>query len=192
MMTAVAEGARIMADGRPIISHVVINCFDFAAMLTYYTGSLGFHLSDIGKIGVNDIAFLTFDPQAEHHQLALTGGRKGKSGEGALNHVCFRLATYPDLQARHRALVERGAVGIRLTHHGSWLSVYSQDPEDNRIEFRWDMPWYVGQPFGRPLDLGLSEEELRRATVEENRNNPRFQTIEAWRKKADAELAQRS
>jgi catechol 2,3-dioxygenase len=177
-----------MANGRPIISHVVIACFDFGAMLPYYTKTLGFHLSDIGKIGGNDIAFLTFDPQAEHHQLALTGGRKGQRGDGALNHVCFRLATYPDLQARHRALVERGAAGMRLTHHGSWLSVYSQDTEDNRVEFRWDMPWYVGQPFGRPLDLSMTEDEIKRATVEENRDNPRFQTIESWRAKAEAEL----
>jgi catechol 2,3-dioxygenase-like lactoylglutathione lyase family enzyme len=178
-----------MAQGRPVISHVVIGCFEFRRMLDYYTGILGFQLSDIGKIGDNDIAFLTFDPQAEHHQLALTGGRKGKVGEGALNHVCFRLAAYADLQARHRQLAARGAAGIRLTHHGSWLSVYSQDPEDNRIEFRWDMPWYCGQPYGKPLDLSLSEEAIKRATIEANRDNPRFKTIEAWRADAEARLA---
>ena len=178
-----------MANGRPIISHVVINCFDFDRMRAYYTDALGFHLSDIGRIGDNDICFLTFDPQAEHHQLALTGGRKGAPGGGALNHVCFRLAAYPDLQARHRMLVRRGAAGIRLTHHGSWLSVYSQDPEDNRIEFRWDTPWYVGQPYGRPLDLALTEDEVKRATIEANRDNPRFRTIESWRDKAETELA---
>jgi len=50
------------------------------------------------------------------------------------------------------------------------------------------MPWYVGQPFGRPLDLSLTEEEIKRATVAENHDNPRFQTIEAWRNKADTEL----
>jgi catechol 2,3-dioxygenase len=177
-----------MAQGRPVISHVVIGCFDFARMLDYYRQILGFHLSDIGRIGDNDIAFLTFDPQAEHHQLALTGGRKGRPGEGALNHVCFRLDRYADLQARHRALVERGVAGIRLTHHGSWLSVYSQDPEDNRIEFRWNMPWYVGQPFGKPLDITMSEDEIKRATVAENQSNPRFKTIEAWRDQAEAEL----
>jgi catechol 2,3-dioxygenase len=177
-----------MANGRPVISHLVIACFDFRAMLAYYTDPLGFHLSDIGRIGDNDIAFLTFDPETEHHQLALTGGRRGARGEGALNHVCFRLAAYPDLQARHRSLVERGAAGIRLTHHGSWLSVYHQDPEDNRIEFRWDMPWYCGQPYGRPLDLSLTEDEIKRATIEANRDNPRFQPIEEWRAKAEAAL----
>ena len=180
-----------MANDRAAISHVVINCFDFRGMLAYYTGSLGFHLSDIGKIGDNEIGFLTFDPQAEHHQLALTGGRRGQRGEGALNHVCFRLARYTDLQARHTLLNELGANGIRTTHHGSWLSVYALDPEGNRIEFRWDMPWYVGQPFGKPLDLSLTEDEIKRATVEENKTNPRFQTIEAWRDKAEGELNSR-
>jgi catechol 2,3-dioxygenase len=177
-----------MNDGRPVISHVVINCFEFAKMLAYYTGTLGLHVSDIGKIGENDICFLTFDPRAGHHQLALTGGRRGRPGEGALNHVCFRLATYPDLQARHQTLITRGAVGIRATHHGSWLSVYSQDPEDNRIEFRWDMPWYVGQPFGRPLDLRLSEDEIKLATLDEHKHNPRFRTVESWRDAAEAKL----
>jgi catechol 2,3-dioxygenase len=177
-----------MAHGRPVISHVVISCFDFGAMLSYYTKTLGFHLSDIGKIGDNEICFLTFDPRAEHHQLALTAGRRGRPGEGALNHVCFRLATYADLQARHQMLRELGASGLRTTHHGSWLSVYSQDPEDNRIEFRWDMPWYVGQPFGTSLDLSLTEEEIKRATIEANRNNPRFQPIESWRDQAEAKF----
>ncbi|HEX4111899.1 MAG TPA: VOC family protein [Stellaceae bacterium] len=179
-----------MANGRPIISHVVISCFDFGKMLAYYTKILGFDLSDIGKIGDNDICFLTFDPQAEHHQLALTGGRRGQPGEGALNHVCFRLATYPDLQARFKMLSALGASGIRTTHHGSWLSVYSLDPEGNRIEFRWDMPWYCGQPYGKPLDLSLDEDAIKRATIEENRDNPRFQPIEAWRDKAEAKLVQ--
>jgi hypothetical protein len=50
------------------------------------------------------------------------------------------------------------------------------------------MPWYVGQPFGRPLDLNLTEDEIKRATVEDNKANPRFQTIEAWRANAETKL----
>ena len=177
-----------MANGRATISHVVINCFDFGAMLTYYTKTLGFFLSDIGKIGGSDICFLTFDPEAEHHQLALTGGRQGEPGTGALNHVCFRLATYQELQARHTMLREQSAGGIRTVTHGSWLSLYSRDPEGNQIEFRYDLPWYVGQPFARPIDLTLGEDEIKRATIEQNKDNPRFQPITEWRAKAAAKL----
>ena len=177
-----------MANGRAAISHVVINCFDFQKMLAYYTNILGFQLSDIGKIGAGDICFLTFDPEAEHHQLALMSGRQGEPGGGALNHVCFRLATYAELQARHQRLGEQGVGGIATVTHGSWLSLYSLDPEGTRIEFRWDLPWYVGQPMAGPIDLSLSEDEIKRLTIEQNRDNPRFQPIADWRAKAAAKL----
>jgi catechol 2,3-dioxygenase-like lactoylglutathione lyase family enzyme len=182
------KGIRIMANGRATISHVVINCFDFQKMLDYYTKTLGFQLSDIGKIGEGDICFLTFDPEAEHHQLALMGGRQGPPGVGALNHVCFRLGTYKELQARHKMLGDAGVNGLTTVTHGSWLSVYSLDPEGTRIEFRWDLPWYVGQPMAAPIDLSLSEDEIKRWTIEHNRDNPRFQPITEWRAKAAAKL----
>jgi len=177
-----------MASNRPVISHVVISCFDFGKMVEYYTKTLGFYLSDIGTIGSTDLCFLTFDPEAEHHQIALTGGRKGQPGEGSLNHVCFRLATYAALQARHKLLGDKGVSDIAAVTHGSWLSLYSSDPEGNKIEFRWDLPWYVGQPFAQPVDLSLSEDEIKHATVEQNRGNPRFQPMEEWRAKAVAKL----
>jgi len=176
-----------MANGRAVISHVVINCFDFGRMVDYYTKTLGFYLSDIGQIGETQLCFLTFDPEAEHHQLALTGGRKGKPGETSLNHVCFRLPTYKELQARHEMLKGLGA-NIRTVTHGSWLSLYSFDPEGNQIEFRYDLPWYVGQPFARPIDLTLSEEEIKALTIEQHKDNPKFQLISEWRAKAVAEL----
>ncbi len=177
-----------MAKDRPIISHVVINCFDFRKMLEYYTKILGFYLSDIGNIRGTDLCFLTFDPDAEHHQIALTGGRQGEPGTGALNHIFFRVASYEKLQARHRMLIEAGVDGIQTVTHGSWLSLYSPDPEGNKIEFRWDLPWYVGQPFAQPVDLTLSEDEIRRATIEQNKSNPRFQPMAEWRAKASAKL----
>lgn len=177
-----------MAKDRPVISHVVISCFDFRRMVEYYTKTLGFHLSDIGTIGSTELCFLTFDPDAEHHQIALTGGRKGQPGDGALNHVCFRLASYERLQSRHKELIAKGAADIATVTHGSWLSLYSSDPEGNKIEFRWDLPWYVGQPFAQPVDLNLGEEAIRRATLEQNRDNPRFQPMREWREKAAATL----
>ena len=177
-----------MPNTRPVISHVVISCFDYARMIEYYTKTLGFYLSDIGQIRDTQLCFLTLDPAAEHHQVALTGGRKGRPGEGALVHVCFRLDSYPLLQARHRDLLAKDAAGLKTVTHGSWLSVYSDDPESNTIEFRWDLPWYVGQPFAQPVDLSLSEAEIRDATIAQNRDNPRFQPMAEWRAKAIEKL----
>jgi catechol 2,3-dioxygenase-like lactoylglutathione lyase family enzyme len=181
-----------MASGttgeRPIISHIVIACFDFPAMVACYTKTLGFFLSDIGKIRDSDLCFLTFDPEAEHHQIALTGGRQGRPGEGALVHVCFRLPSYQALQARQGALAAKGVAGMTSVNHGSWVSLYATDPEGNKIEFRFDLPWYVGQPFAEPLDLAMSEDEIRRVVLAQNRDNPRFQPMAEWRAKAIGKL----
>ena len=179
-----------MSGTRPVISHVVIACFDFAAMVAFYTKTLGFSVSDIGKIRDSDLCFLTFDPEAEHHQIALTGGRKGAPGDGALVHVCFRLPTYPALQTQHDVLARDGVEGMTTVNHGSWLSLYVPDPEGNKIEFRWDLPWYTGQPFAEPFDLALSENEVRRAILDQNRDNPRFQPMTEWRAKALEKLGE--
>lgn len=177
-----------MSGERPVISHVVIACFDFAAMVAFYTKTLGFSVSDIGKIRDSDLCFLTFDPEAEHHQIALTGGRKGAPGEGALVHVCFRLPSYAGLQARHRAFAGKGVAGMTTVNHGSWLSLYAPDPEGNKIEFRWDLSWYTGQPFAEPFDLAMSEDAVTRYIRDQNRDNPRFQPMADWRAKALAKL----
>ena len=177
-----------MAGMRPVVSHVVIACFDFAAMVAFYTKALGFSVSDIGKIRDSDLCFLTFDPESEHHQIALTGGRKGAPGEGALVHVCFRLPSYAALQARQTALAGKGIDGMTTVNHGSWLSLYVPDPEGNKIEFRWDLPWYTGQPFAEPFDLAMSEDDIRRRIIDQNRDNPRFQSMTEWRSKAREKL----
>ena len=177
-----------MSGARPVISHVVIACFDFAAMVAFYTKTLGFAVSDIGKIRDSDLCFLTFDPEAEHHQIALTGGRKGAPGEGALVHVCFRLADYAALRARHKGFAAKRIHGMTTVNHGSWLSLYVPDREGNKIEFRWDLPWYTGQPFAEPFDLALGEDEIRRAILAQNRDNPRFQPMTEWRATALAKL----
>jgi hypothetical protein len=40
-----------------------------------------------------------------------------------------------------------------LGNHGNAWSIYFPDPEGNRLELYCAAPWYVGQPFGEPLDL---------------------------------------
>ena len=85
-------------------------------------------------------------------------------------------------------LGERGVAGIATVTHGSWLSLYSLDPEGNRFEFRYDLPWYVGQPFAGPIDLTLPEEEIKRMTLEQHKDNPRLQPISEWRANASAKI----
>ncbi|MGH8699360.1 MAG: VOC family protein, partial [Burkholderiales bacterium] len=145
-----------MNRGQATISHVVLYCYDFKRMLDFYTGVLGFHLSDLGRARGNDICFLTLDPETDHHQVALASGRQGPKEAGALNHVAFRVKSLAELRRRHATLKQAGVDGVELITHGSWLSVYYRDVEGNRLEFFRDTPYYVRQPVVEPLDIDLN------------------------------------
>jgi catechol-2,3-dioxygenase len=42
------------------------------------------------------------------------------------------------------------------------LAFYFDDPEGNMIEIYWATGLEYGQPYGHPIDLTSSEDELRR------------------------------
>lgn len=50
----------------------------------------------------------------------------------------------------------------------------------NGIELYMDLPWYVVQPFGDPLDLGLPDDESLAFTERSVRSDPAFQTKAEW------------
>ncbi len=176
------------------LSHCVMYVYDFEMMKDFYTNVMGFHLSDIGSARGNDICFMTLDPELDHHQLALAGGRKGDRDAGSLNHLAFRLKSLPDLRTRYDALMAADNVSdIDPITHGSWLSVYYRDPENNRMEFFVDTPWYMKQPIVEPLDMSLSDDEMMRLTEQTYRDWPDFRPMEEWkaetRKKLTSEHA---
>ncbi len=172
------------------ISHVVLYVYDFPMMKDFYTNVLGFHLSDIGRGRGNDICFLTLDPGLDHHQIALAGGRKGPRDAGSLNHVAFRVDSLAELRRRYEQLSAEDAVAdVDPVTHGSWLSVYYRDPENNRMEFFWDTPWYVKQPIIDSLDFSLSNEEILRVTEETYSSHEGFRPMSEWRAEAVRNIA---
>jgi catechol 2,3-dioxygenase len=170
-----------MKYGKATISHVVLYCFDFPKMREFYTNVLGFHLSDTGQARGNDICFMTLDPEADHHMLALAAGRTGSPEDKVINHIAFRVASLTELRKRYAMLNEAGVKSIEPITHGSWLSVYYRDIENNRLEFFCDLPWYIRQPVVKPLDLSLSDDEIMRATVEEFGTTPEFKLMTEWK-----------
>ncbi len=172
------------------ISHVVLYVYDFPVMKDFYTNVLGFHLSDMGRARGNDICFLTLDPELDHHQIALAGGRTGPRDAGSLNHVAFRVGSLADLRRRYEQLMAEDAVtAVDPVTHGSWLSVYYRDPENNRMEFFCDTPWYMKQPIIDSLDFSLSDEEILRVTEETYRDTEGFRPMSKWRAEAVRNVA---
>lgn len=170
-----------MKHGKATLSHVVLYCYDFHKMMDFYTDVLGFHLSDAGKARNNDICFMTLDPEADHHMLALAAGRTGSPEDRVINHIAFRVASLAEVRKRHELLKQAGVKDIEPITHGSWFSVYYRDIENNRLEFFCDAPWYIRQPIVKPLDLSLSDEEIMRATVEEFGHTPEFKLMSEWK-----------
>ncbi len=173
------------------LSHIVMYVFDFEKMKDFYTNVLGFGLSDIGQARGNDICFLTLDPELDHHQLALAAGRKGDVGSTSLNHMAFRVGSLAALRQRHDAVVAAGADDIEPITHHSWLSVYFRDPENNRMEFFVDTPWYVDQPVVEKLDMSLSDDEIMRLNEQQSRAAAGFRPMADWKADAVAGLRER-
>jgi catechol 2,3-dioxygenase len=174
-----------MNKPRAYLSHAVLQCVDFDAMLEFYTGVIGFHLSDIGEARSQRMAFLTLDPSLEHHQLALATGRKGIEG-GGLHHLAFGVRSLAELNERHEHLKSRQVKGIELWTHASMLSVYYRDPENNRLEFFLETPYYVKQPIAETLDVDLAapEEEVFRAIERKYGADPSFGRMSDWKMRA--------
>jgi len=174
-----------MPNPKSYLSHIVIQCFDFERMLNFYTGVLNFYASDVGEARGQRMAFLTLDPSIEHHQLALATGRQGAES-GSLHHVAFGVRTLKELNERLEHLRRNDVQGIELWTHASMLSVYYRDPENNRMEFFMETPYYVRQPIAETLDVDISQDEATVWKAIEDRYgaDPSFQLMADWKKAA--------
>lgn len=162
------------------LSHVGIHVTDMARMLDFYTGFLGFAISDRGTASRGgEIAFLTRDPR-EHHQFVLASGRPDELPFNIINQLSFRVDSLDTLRELQRGLEKEGAVALGPVSHGNALSVYLHDPEKNRVELLIDTPWYVPQPCRIPVDLSLPDDELWAKLEHDARALPGFKSRAAW------------
>ncbi len=169
-------------------SHAVLNVRDLDSMLNFYTGVLGFTISDRGPLGEGapDIVFMSNDPQ-EHHQVAMVPMRDGETNGNPLNHLAFRIESFDDLKALHDELDAIADMKILPLSHGNTLSLYFNDPEGNGLEVFWDTPWHVAQPQGKVWDTSL-DRDAALGWVEENfSEEPSF----ASREEAGADFVNR-
>ena len=160
------------------LRHVGMYVTDIDTILDFYTGVLGFMVSDRGPFRGEEIAFLTRDPE-EHHEIVVMSGRPAGSF-GTVNQISFRANNLADLRATHELVTGAGVGKIDPVDHGNALSVYFWDPEDNRIEVYIPTPWYVSQPNRTPLDFSLTDEEIVAANERKCRADPSFRTAADW------------
>jgi catechol 2,3-dioxygenase len=177
------------ANIRATLTHAGIWVWDLKKMESFYTRILGLSVSDRGYVkryGGN-IVFLSSDPKI-HHQVILCEGRP-PNAPSTVNQLSFTVASLGELKEMHRRVVAEGIEALPRNHGNAW-SIYFDDPEGNNVEVYLDSPFHVPQPYGEPLDLGLSDEEIVRATEELIRGTEGFMAREQWSAKRAREMDQ--
>jgi catechol 2,3-dioxygenase-like lactoylglutathione lyase family enzyme len=170
-------------------SHVGIHVTDMARMVDFYTGFLGFAVSDRGESSQGgELVFLTRDPR-EHHQLVLASGRPANLAFNIINQLSFRVDSLDTLRELHRGIADEGVVELGPVTHGNALSVYLRDPEGNRIELLIDTPWYVEQPCRVPVDFSLPDDALWASIEKDVHGLPGFKPRAAWVAEIEKKIA---
>jgi catechol 2,3-dioxygenase-like lactoylglutathione lyase family enzyme len=173
------------------LSHVGVHVTDMPKMVDFYTGFLGFAVSDRGELsgGRGEIVFMTRDPR-EHHQFVLASGRPADLPYNLINQLSFRVDSLETLREMQRQLGDEQATELGPISHGNALSLYLHDPEKNRVELLIDTPWYVPQPCRIPVDLSLPDDELWAMLEKHARSLPGFKPREVWAADIEKRIAE--
>lgn len=164
-------------------NHMGIYVHDLIAMEAFYTGVLGFTVTDRGSLqgphGPVQLIFLSRDPRT-HHQIVLASGRPEKLDYNPINQISLAADSLSTLCEMYRRFVEMGTHDIDAITHGNAVSFYVRDPEGNRLELFFDTPWYVSQPMKVPVDLELPEDQLLAVVEAHARSLPGFCSRAEW------------
>ena len=160
------------------LSHFELYVRDVQRMEAFYTGCLGFVVTDRGE-GAGGMVFLSRSAK-EHHQLVLNPRASRQAVESPVDHISFRVATLASVRLFHSALVPGAGIPVDSVSHGTTWSIYFRDPENNRLEIFTDTPWHVDQPCKFPIDLQLSDQALHAFTEDKIRRLPGFRSAEQW------------
>src|SRR5688572_12638114 len=172
------------------LSHCGIFVTDMAKMVDFYSGFLGFAVSDRGETSTGgEIVFMTRDPR-EHHQFVLASGRPAEISFNIVNQLSFRVDSLETLRELQRGLKSEHATELGPVSHGNALSVYLRDPEGNRVELLIDTPWYVPQTCRIPVDLSLPDDELWATLERDARTLPGFKSRAAWMADVEQKIAE--
>ena len=186
MSTKSAQDGKIRAR----FSHMGLVVKDIEMMEDFYTNVVGFERTDGGMTGQGVVMiFMTLDPE-EHHQIFLVEGRPDDmptntivpDAGGAIHHLAFRLESLADLRTMYQRISNVSDRKIMTASHGVCWTMYTTDPEGNGIEFFADSPWYVMQPFLKPMDFNIEEKELMAITEKMCREAPGFMPISEFYK----------
>jgi catechol 2,3-dioxygenase len=120
------------------IGHVNLSVSDLERSLTFYRDALNMKITK--RIGT-EAAFLAFHNY--HHDLCINtwnskGGMPRPEGTTGLFHFAVTYQALDALQAACQRVLAAGVHIDDVVDHGTSLSVYVRDPDQNGVELNWD------------------------------------------------------
>jgi catechol-2,3-dioxygenase len=137
------------------LGHVGIYVRDPAPMIEFYSGFLGMSVTDRGPD--DRIVFFSANPAIEHHEFAMVRSEDHKTDP---QQISFTVASLADLRTFYAEILDRGYPVDMVVNHGNAIGCYFRDPEGNVVEVYWHTGKDWPQPYGDPIDLSRSEDEL--------------------------------
>ncbi|MCR6727720.1 VOC family protein [Agrobacterium fabrum] len=137
-MTAALRPVATEAQAR--IGHINLSVSDLETSLNFYRDILNMKMT---KRIRNEAAFLAF--HSYHHDLCINtwnskGGVPRPKGTTGLYHFAVSYQAFDALQAACHRLLAANVEIDDVIDHGTSLSLYVRDPDQNGIELSWDRP----------------------------------------------------
>jgi len=172
-------------------SHIGFFATDLERQAEFYKSVLDFTETDRGVLpgthGPLRLIFLSRDPD-EHHQIVLVSGRPERLEFNVINQISLKADSLQTLVDFHQRVRDARVAELLPVTHGNALSVYFRDPEGNRVELYWDLPWYVSQPCRVAAPFELGADGLLAWAENHARSLPGFRPRSEWRREMAARM----
>lgn len=147
------------------LGHVVLKVRDLQRSVAFYTGVLGFRVSDVYPDTMMKGGMVFLRCNADHHCLALVGGAKEDGSARELHHLAFEVATLEEV-LRARAHLRKHNVKIDFDGRrraGCQVAVEFRDPDNHFLEIFWGLDQVGSDHRVRPPEEWREEASLESA-----------------------------
>ena len=147
------------------IGHVVLRVSDLKRSVEFYTGALGFRVSDIYGDDMMPGGMVFMRCNADHHGIALVGGASGPAGKGDLHHLAFEVGSLDEVFRARKYLRERGATIVfeGRRRAGVQIAIEFLDPDGHNLEIYWGLDQIGADGVSRPSSEWRGAKSLEEA-----------------------------